>query len=201
MSTRATYEFNNPHMRGKYTVYIHHDGYPSGAASYFYSMALLDKGGLVERFIRANEGASLTTGHDGHSDTEYQYTVNGCNLTANISGRRVKDGMYFFSGPLWEFINEHGKTISEWRDGDFFPLRPIQFGQSPSDIILNEPLALAYIEQDYGYMKRLRVWKGKGNTESWYVKETIDNLRKVVEAFPSLMTDEIQEFIGEKVEV
>jgi hypothetical protein len=183
-------------MRGKYTVYIHHDGYPSGAASYFYSMALLDKGGLVERFIRANDGASLTPSHDAHGDTEYQYTVNGCDLNAILTGYRVKDGMCIFSGPLWEFINEHGKTISEWTNGNFSPLRTLRIGQSSNDVVLNESLAIAYIEQDYGYMRRLRMWKEKGNGSSWYVKETIDNLRQVVEVFPSLMTDEIASFIG-----
>ena len=36
MSTRATYTFSNTALAGEdVTVYIHHDGYPMGAAEYF----------------------------------------------------------------------------------------------------------------------------------------------------------------------
>ena len=73
MSTRATYEMDG------HTFYIHHDGYPSGAAQYFsnavnYKCAA-PNATLADCFIRANERAELTGSHDTHGDTDYQYTI------------------------------------------------------------------------------------------------------------------------------
>lgn len=84
MSTRATYLFNNTALAGEpICVYIHHDGYPMGAAEYF-RKAMNEKmdGGkpLLEAFITANDGALITRNHEAHGDTEYRYTTDGKNL-------------------------------------------------------------------------------------------------------------------------
>lgn len=118
MSTRATYQFAGERTPGlnhsfpTVTVYIHHDGYPEGAACYFWNMhhvASYDRAPLV-CFIRANERAELTESHEAHGDTEYRYTLRGTFLTA--SHRRLSDDsrafVGFFAGELVEFINKYG---------------------------------------------------------------------------------------------
>jgi hypothetical protein len=76
MSTRATYQFLKPHTP-TITTYIHHDGYPEGAADYF--VAALEKAPFrnvsAEAFIRANDGAEIVESHDAHGDTLYRYTI------------------------------------------------------------------------------------------------------------------------------
>jgi hypothetical protein len=124
MSTRATYSFAKHFTRSGpnypvLTLYIHHDGYPTGAAYYFWQahhFAGNTHGGFTEAFIRANGRAELTDSHQHHGDTEYRYTcVNGV-LTAQ---QRVTDGWRtFFEGPYWEFINRYPASI----DG-FTPIR------------------------------------------------------------------------------
>lgn len=76
MATRATYEIEN------HLFYIHHDGYPKGAAQYF--LAAMEEGmkndtiTLEEAFVRANRDNAVVEPiwtHDDHSDTDYRYTV------------------------------------------------------------------------------------------------------------------------------
>ena len=67
MSTRATYQFITE--VSDVTCYIHHDGYPSGAAQYLFEAM------TAEKFIRKNENAEITLNHEFHGDTEYRYTV------------------------------------------------------------------------------------------------------------------------------
>lgn len=82
MSTRATYEFRTPWWDDRATtttLYIHSDGYPTGAASYF-KAALGFKpsapnSNFVDCFFRANAMAEITGSHSAHGDTEYRYTV------------------------------------------------------------------------------------------------------------------------------
>jgi len=86
MSTRATYRFDSEHAcRRSTTLYIHHDGCPSGAALYLYKALSEDvRGGMPERMIRANDDAELTENHELHGDTEYRYTVTGSGAGAAI---------------------------------------------------------------------------------------------------------------------
>jgi hypothetical protein len=73
MSTRATYEMDG------HTFYIHHDGYPSGAAQYFRNAVEFTpeapNASFADCFIKANARAELTGSHDTHGDTDYQYTI------------------------------------------------------------------------------------------------------------------------------
>ena len=79
MSTRATYGFEDRHGNTIVTYYIHHDGYPQGAAMYFWNMCnVLLKGtsaNLATVFCNANERAEVTTSHEAHPDTEFRYQV------------------------------------------------------------------------------------------------------------------------------
>lgn len=85
MSTRATYEFADSYG-DKSVVYIHHDGYPEGAAVYF--RRFLDfpevevnggeAGRMAARFIAANYNEGRTSIFPTvweHGDTEYHYIV------------------------------------------------------------------------------------------------------------------------------
>ena len=73
MSTRATYSFENERTGVTNTVYIHHDGYPKGAAQYMYDAIKQGSADFFFAFIRANERAEATESHDAHSDTEWRY--------------------------------------------------------------------------------------------------------------------------------
>ena len=76
MSTRATYLFEKQ-WTGNPCFYIHYDGYPEGAALYLIAAIEFESEypGLAERFLRANDRAEFTSGHNTHSDTEYRYTI------------------------------------------------------------------------------------------------------------------------------
>ena len=74
MATRATYEVENMKF------YIHHDGYPEGAANYFVKAYETKKSydhaiPLDFAFSLANKKAEHIKSHDDHGDTEYRYTV------------------------------------------------------------------------------------------------------------------------------
>jgi len=117
MSTRATYTFSNTALAGEdVTVYIHHDGYPMGAAEYF-RKAMNEKldsdRPLLEAFIAANDGATITRNHEAHGDTEYRYDTDGKNIT--IKKREIKfddDGyntfwLDIYYGELHYFVISH----------------------------------------------------------------------------------------------
>ncbi len=133
MSTRATYRFEN-RLRANcashpaLTLYIHHDGYPSGAAAYFWEAHHFAnwKGGLVMQFIRANPNAELTDSHEIHGDTEYRYSFTDGTLKAEKSfydSADTKRWRVIFEGPYWEFINQNPQSI----DG-FTPIRELGAG-------------------------------------------------------------------------
>lgn len=125
MSTRATYE-----IEGR-TFYIHHDGYPEGAASYLYNMVnaltkvdtsgedhdifghRMRRGGLEFAFIRGNGNAEPTDSHEAHGDTEYRYTVYRVEghpmlRAEERSGDWSKpEWKQFFHGPITAFVNQY----------------------------------------------------------------------------------------------
>lgn len=117
MSTRATYTFSNTALAGEdVTVYIHHDGYPMGAAEYFRKAMneKLDSGKpFLESFITANRGAMITRNHEAHGDTEYRYNTDG--KTVIVQKREIEfndDGyktLWFdiYQGDLHDFIISH----------------------------------------------------------------------------------------------
>ena len=115
MSTRATYLFTNNSMAAEdVCVYIHHDGYPMGAAGYFrkaLSMAKSHRRPILEAFIAANMGAQITRNHEVHGDTEYRYTIDRKDVRVDerISSFTEQDGFQsywktIYSGSIDEFI-------------------------------------------------------------------------------------------------
>lgn len=116
MATRATYQFIGADYKPGITFYIHYDGYPQGAASYFRSaLSYRDEEGrsghFYANFFRANVRAELTEGHSRHGDTQYRYDYDvdknqlvawNRRLEANRSGRWLQ----IFEGPLEDFVNQ-----------------------------------------------------------------------------------------------
>lgn len=118
MSTRATYQFvaDPQRLRPAYTFYIHHDGYPEGAAYYFQQALLYSHGLLPERFLRANERAELTRDHEAHGDTDYRYTLDGMFLTAEQRRQDIDGWRGWFAGDLLDFIHANGgQRLLAWR--------------------------------------------------------------------------------------
>lgn len=115
MSTRATYLFEADlsNCRPAVCFYIHHDGYPEGAAEYFLAALLHtnERGGLAERFIRANENAEFTGSHQAHGDTEFRYTVNpDYTLLAEARVGFSNEWRTHFYGNLLDFVEAKNGT-------------------------------------------------------------------------------------------
>tara|TARA_R110001599_G_C12124717_1_gene649213 strand:+ start:465 stop:848 length:384 start_codon:yes stop_codon:yes gene_type:complete len=108
MSTRATYKFVSD-WAGTHTAYIHHDGYPIGAAGYLNNQGRAISS--INTFIRANEQAEITADHDSHADTDYRYTIDGTYITAE---ERVKEDAF---GHTWQ--TDKFKTFWEGDIEDF----------------------------------------------------------------------------------
>lgn len=119
MSTRATYLFTSrDHV--PVSIYIHYDGYPSGAAAYLWAAHhhANTRGGMAAQFVRANDLAEFTGGHDSHGDTEYRYTldVDTGNLTAWARQHGWKPleapkWRVIHMGPWYEFVNLNPQSI------------------------------------------------------------------------------------------
>lgn len=126
MSTRATYEINGT------PFYCHCDGYPSGAAEKLRLMiaeltrpakpggvsAIADRrGGATFAFIRGNDDAEPTEGHQAHGDTEYRWNVTLAGpgapgeLLVSCQARRGDYagpwGAWSTPAPIAGFINGH----------------------------------------------------------------------------------------------
>lgn len=110
MSTRANYRIDDT------LFYIHHDGYPEGAAGYFNDAIIKNKGALTaEAFMRANERCEFSDGL--HGDIEYFYNYNSKEgvlraYSVDFEGEKT----LFFNGSIYEFINEYIKT--DWIDDE-----------------------------------------------------------------------------------
>ena len=139
MSTRATYKFipdiftDTTHQ--PLTFYIHHDGYPSGAALYFNNaletqpsqglqlLPGLGNDDLAARFMRGNQKAKFTSDHAAHWDTYYQYTCtyspvneSAAEKKAHIQARTFQAGdlrgeftKIIYDGFLDDFIKTYKK--------------------------------------------------------------------------------------------
>lgn len=137
MSTRATYEFKPANEWSEtVTMYIHCDGYPEGAASYFYKMLALASrkdskyawkseiaGGLAEAFMIANPSqAKFHPGRDTQDDTEFHYIIDPRGKSLEIQERAG------FAGGQWKTVKRCSllefieKNLSpDWVD-DYSPL-------------------------------------------------------------------------------
>lgn len=114
MSTRATYQFipEDSRFTPAVTIYIHHDGYPEGAAVY------LEDAHCAETFIRRNDAAQITASHEIHGDTEYRYNIylrpSKCRVDIKAFERQGygEDAFWmdFFDGPIESFLERYQNT-------------------------------------------------------------------------------------------
>ena len=123
MSTRATYELPAGLHAGidSVTYYVHHDGYPEGAAWKLYGMysqlkqrkdnpygadRMAPNAGFAEAFILANRDAEFTKHHSCHGDTEWKYLLSR-NGTLEVFERHAFDCDEWdlsYSGPWEQFV-------------------------------------------------------------------------------------------------
>lgn len=169
MSTRATYEFraeNSPTV----TLYVHHDGYPTGAASYFYdTLTAGHDGGLAEQFIRAVPRAEITASHAANGDTQYRYTVEGRGAGASIKVEGPSGAALYF-GTLAEFLDRNRPAFGTGAE-EYHPFLPVVLPYSKSSTWYNRPLALAEVTERKtpsgrlrsSNLATLRIWKANGH--------------------------------------
>jgi hypothetical protein len=176
MSTRATYKI------GEQTFYIHHDGYESGAAEYFFNMVkesnrniyegtkhkwhAIPAGGYVAHFFRGNDRTELTANHGAHGDTEYRYTLDVPTMTINVQKR-----MGSWDDPVWstnkipvkQFINKHSGEQIYQTDNHLYTTKCLS-----DRIKREEKLLAAWLEREGD--------EHSANTKS--LMETIAKLKK-----------------------
>ena len=112
MSTRATYLLSTAYDNDMVCFYIHQDGYPEGAANYFYNMHHCKnaKAGFAGRFFRANANAEFIPCHEAHGDTEFCYTLNIRGLLKAWKKERINNQWdIFYQGAWYHFVNTYLK--------------------------------------------------------------------------------------------
>lgn len=197
MSTRATYQFGRKYAP-RVTLYIHHDGYPSGAAHYLYRALCHPnaRGGFAEQMLRANDGAEITTSHSAHGDTEYRYSVSGNGPIATIKA----EARYEFTdrwdvefvGTAAEFVARHGDEFADWTEGGFFPFVevPLPYMARWHNQITAAPILAESLET-------LTIWRENGvmttAAANWQSKALA--VAAIVQTFPSLMTEAAAEIV------
>lgn len=178
MATRATYRFTNTY------IYIHYDGYPEGAANYFYQTIISpSKGNFATQFIRAVPSAEITSSHAIHGDTDYRYDITGTgpNATIEAYARLGKEWRHFFNGTLYQFISTYSEAIP-----DYYPFRTTILAYD-CQVMLNVPLAKIALQKP---LSHLQAWKGKyENSANW--KSCQEEAQSLISAFPELMTPEL----------
>ena len=199
MATRATYEFNSNDSRT--TVYIHWDGYPTGAAVYLYNMIMnTSKGDLATQFIRANKEAEITESHQRHGDTEYQYTITGNDLHATIKASRtkviagfnsdVRTNQTYFEGSLLGFIEQEKELIKDYK-----PFKELDLDYRK--VWMNETIAIRRLHDNHGPLECYKSCKAVHNGSSnWnYV---ITEIKTITEAFPEIkeeLTEDLKKLL------
>lgn len=117
MATRATYRFVDTRKDVSYNnieIYIHYDGYPSGAVNYFIKGLSSENTNrnLPEEFITINKNAQFTVDCYKHGDTEYHYDIfqiSKSEYTIAARFRNIKTNKFetFFNGKLTDFIKKY----------------------------------------------------------------------------------------------
>lgn len=190
MSTRATYRFSGEEWCPPTTIYIHYDGYPTGAAWYFYTMLTNpSKGSMATQFIRANDQAEVTESHECHGDTEYRYDLEGRGPAAILTGYKrygfgeTERWEQFFKAPLHEFFDKRAELIEVYH-----PFREVTYRYGRKGW-LNLTTARAYLCGDRGPVSTLKVWRENGHDKGSGWDNYIAEVKSVVDVFPELADD------------
>ena len=111
MSTRANYIFKSG-RKTLATFYIHHDGYPEGAAGYFQNALLFDNGKISapDAFLRANPGCEMS--ESLHGDIEYLYEFNIITQVVTCYKmiphiEKERDKILYHREEIYGFVNQH----------------------------------------------------------------------------------------------
>lgn len=145
MSTRATYNFKYKNRKGSNCIYIRDDGYPEGAAAYFYETLIKPnlRGNFATQFFLTNEKAELTLGHDFPLNTQFRYDITGSGPEAKIVCKKfvkLYNWKVIFKGPLYKFIDQNSKGIENYN-----PFKMVKF--CFSEHFLNSDTALHVLNQ------------------------------------------------------
>lgn len=110
MPIRATYLLPAETSCQQVCFYIPYDGYPEGAATYFYKMYQCEnkQGGYAECFLRANSDAKFTKNHEARVDTEFRYTINVQNILS-VWKKAIFANQWsiIYEGPWYQFVNKY----------------------------------------------------------------------------------------------
>lgn len=114
MSTRANYIFKSG-RKTLATFYIHHDGYPEGAAEYFHKALIYGNGKInsPDIFFRANDACEIS---GIHGDIEYLYEL-------DVNTQKIKiykivfteagnEKSLYIADDLYMFINRYSVVFS-----------------------------------------------------------------------------------------
>lgn len=112
MSTRANYVFYNGRAKIG-NIYIHHDGYPEGAATYFHK-AMIQDGGRVtlNGFYKANADKAEWA-IENHGDIEYLYKINTKTQTITMYHEGIISMPKESGIKIPEFINKYFEVFSD----------------------------------------------------------------------------------------
>lgn len=106
MNTRASYHFAADESNPATVLFIHFDGYPSGAAMYLRAMLFATGISGAGAFQRANENAAFVTEDvSGGLGTSFRYKLNGMQIEVEereFAG--VNKWTPIYSGSLLDFI-------------------------------------------------------------------------------------------------
>jgi len=188
MSTRATYKIDG------HTFYIHHDGYPEGAAVYFYKMITCsnNNGGFAEKFVRANEHAEFTISHETHSDTEFRYTLEK-NGELRVLHRPIDSDNFgfFFSGSLSDFINRYHQQIE-----NFSPVFDHWYGYDNN--YLNVTTIKMFMEDINRRYKKAKHWMDRGATGN--ASSIFDEVWKKIAALNKILAKNMHLMTGAELD-
>lgn len=186
MSTRATYSFKQQsefkYGRSSVTVYVHYDGYPEGAAVYFYEALTGEnkRGNLATRFLRHVSVSELTHSHEGHGDTEYRYYIETDKQGRHTLTAQKREGDWndpkwavFFSGEVEEFVNQYGSV--EYID-NFQPFIKFRVDEYGAERWTTATEIAAARNAD---RKTLAGWAENGNTESYNFRNVSERVERL----------------------
>ncbi len=181
MGTRATYQISSG-IFDKQTVcfYIHWDGYPQGAAQYFWNMHSIksNRGGYAGKFVRGNEYAEFTPSHNTHGDTEYRYSLDDeGNLTAWEGHNFGESWKVIYKGAWHEFVNQYYESETK--------LYLFNLKHSNSETVMALSEAKAYVEEKMseasknlieGHIRNAEFTQEEAHHMGAQIKIIIDNL-------------------------
>lgn len=203
MSTRGTYRFQND--MEDVTIYVHHDNYPVGGAIYLYATLVKpSKGGMGTQFIRAIDGAEITSCHTDHGDTEFRYDIEGDGPAAKLTVRGCCYDQWrvVFSGPIHEFLaREFQKWMPDWGQGhadcDYCEFREVKSRYGTRPQWHNAVTAKQCLDREYGPLDHLRKWAEGGiDRNSGNYKSCVAEVQAFLDVFPGLWTQEIEQLTG-----